>query len=72
MLILLRSSLRYWQQHRWQAVLMLVGIALGVAVVFSVDIATYSCVVNLVSEKVRRWLKVSLKYTVAITVRRLH
>lgn len=40
--IFLKCSGRYWLMHRWQAVLMLVGMALGVAVVFAVDIANES------------------------------
>ncbi|MEM7256174.1 MAG: FtsX-like permease family protein [Pseudomonadota bacterium] len=40
--LILRCSLRYWRRHQWQAILMLVGLALGVAVVFSVDIANHS------------------------------
>jgi len=37
-----RSNLRYWLQHRWQLFLMVTGLALGVAVVFAVDIANES------------------------------
>ncbi len=40
--VFLKCSGRYWQQHRWQAALMLIGMALGVAVVFAVDIANDS------------------------------
>ena len=40
--IFFKCSRRYWATHRWQAVLMLVGMALGVAVVFAVDIANQS------------------------------
>ena len=40
--LLLQCARRYWAQHVWQAVLMLTGMALGVAVVFSVDIANQS------------------------------
>jgi len=40
--IFFKNSRRYWAAHRWQAVLMLVGMALGVAVVFAVDIANQS------------------------------
>lgn len=41
-LLLMRCARRYWRQHLWQVVLMLTGMALGVAVVFSVDIANQS------------------------------
>ena len=37
--LLARSGLRYLLKHRWQAVLALVGITLGVAVVLAVDLA---------------------------------
>ncbi len=37
-----KCSLRHWQQHKWQAILMLIGMSLGVAVVFAVDIANNS------------------------------
>ncbi len=37
-----KSNLRYWLQHRWQLFLMVTGLALGVAVVFAVDIANES------------------------------
>jgi len=37
--LLLRSGLRYLLWHRWQALLALVGITLGVAVVLAVDLA---------------------------------
>ncbi len=40
--VFLKCSSRYWQQHKWQAALMLIGMALGVAVVFAVDIANSS------------------------------
>lgn len=40
--VFLKCSGRYWQQHKWQAALMLIGMALGVAVVFAVDIANDS------------------------------
>ena len=40
--VFLKCSTRYWQQHKWQAALMLIGMALGVAVVFAVDIANSS------------------------------
>ncbi|OED39670.1 hypothetical protein AB833_14755 [Chromatiales bacterium (ex Bugula neritina AB1)] len=38
----IKCSLRYWLQHRWQVLLMLLGMALGVAVVFAVEIANSS------------------------------
>lgn len=37
-----KSNLRYWIQHRWQLFLMITGLAMGVAVVFAVDIANES------------------------------
>ena len=37
--LLARASLRYLLHHRWQALLALSGIALGVAVVLAVDLA---------------------------------
>ena len=37
--LLLRAGLRYLMRHRWQALLALSGIALGVAVVLAVDLA---------------------------------
>lgn len=37
-----RCNIRYWLQHRWQLLLMVTGLALGVAVVFAVDIANES------------------------------
>ncbi len=37
--LLLRAGLRYLTRHRWQALLALSGIALGVAVVLAVDLA---------------------------------
>lgn len=37
--LLLRAGLRYLSHHRWQALLALTGIALGVAVVLAVDLA---------------------------------
>ncbi len=37
--LLLRAGLRYLSRHRWQALLALTGIALGVAVVLAVDLA---------------------------------
>ncbi len=40
--VFVKSSLRYWQKHRWQVLLMLIGMALGVAVVFAVEIANAS------------------------------
>ena len=40
--IFTKTSGRYWAAHRWQAALMLVGMALGVAVVFAVDLANES------------------------------
>jgi len=40
--VILTCALRYWCQHKRQAVLMLISIALGVSVVFSVDIANHS------------------------------
>jgi len=40
--VFIKCSTRYWQQHKWQAALMLIGMALGVAVVFAVDIANSS------------------------------
>lgn len=42
MKLLTRSSLRYADAHRWQAGLSIVGVALGVAVVVSVDLANAS------------------------------
>ena len=39
---LARSSLRYFGRHRWQTVLAVLGIALGVAVMIAVDIANSS------------------------------
>lgn len=40
--LIAKSNLRYWLQHRWQLILMITGLALGVAVVFAVDIANES------------------------------
>ena len=40
--VFFKCSTRYWQHHKWQAALMLIGMALGVAVVFAVDIANSS------------------------------
>ena len=40
--LLRRSSYRYLQRHRWQLVLSVLGVALGVAVAVSVDLATGS------------------------------
>ncbi len=40
--LLRRSSYRYLQRHRWQLVLSVLGVALGVAVTVSVDLATGS------------------------------
>ena len=40
--LLWRSSLRYLQQHAWQAGLALLGVALGVAVVVAIDVANES------------------------------
>ena len=40
--ILRRSSLRHFLRHPWQAALAVTGIALGVAVVAAVDLATGS------------------------------
>ncbi len=37
--LLLRSSLRYYLQHRWQGLLAVIGVALGVAIVLAVDLA---------------------------------
>lgn len=42
MKLLTRSSLRYLDGHRWQFGLSIVGVALGVAVVVSVDLANAS------------------------------
>ena len=41
-MLVAKSNLRYWLQHRWQLLLMVIGLALGVAVVFAVDIANES------------------------------
>ena len=41
-MLVAKSNLRYWLQHRWQLLLMVTGLALGVAVVFAVDIANES------------------------------
>jgi len=38
--LLMRAGFRYQLRHRWQAVLALVGIAMGVAVVLAVDLAS--------------------------------
>ncbi|MEX1183719.1 MAG: FtsX-like permease family protein [Gemmatimonadota bacterium] len=40
--LLLRAGLRYHRRHPWQAALAGLGIALGVAVVVSVDVATHA------------------------------
>lgn len=40
--LLLRSAWRYWCRHIGQALLLIVGMAIGVAVVFAVDIANNS------------------------------
>lgn len=40
--LLLRSSLRFRLRHRWQTLLIITGIALGVAVVVAVDLANES------------------------------
>ena len=37
--MLLRAGLRYLLRHRWQGLLALTGIALGVAVVLAVELA---------------------------------
>jgi putative ABC transport system permease protein len=42
MTLLRRSSLRYLWHHRWQAVLSILGVGLGVAVVLAVDLAVSS------------------------------
>ncbi|MFH2002588.1 MAG: FtsX-like permease family protein [Planctomycetota bacterium] len=42
MSLLARSSLRYLMKHPWQALLSMLGIAIGVAVVVSIDIANQS------------------------------
>ena len=42
MKLLTKSSLRYLGQHRTQLVLSVLGVALGVAVVLSIDLATES------------------------------
>ena len=42
MTLLTRSSVRYLDSHRWQFGLSIVGVALGVAVVVSVDLANAS------------------------------
>ena len=39
---LLKSSLRYLIKHPWQFGLSIIGIAMGVAIVVSIDIANYS------------------------------
>jgi len=40
--VFFKCSVRYWSRHRWPALLMLLGMSLGVAVVFAVDIANES------------------------------
>jgi putative ABC transport system permease protein len=40
--LLLRAGLRYLLRHRWQGLLALTGIALGVAVVLAVDLANHA------------------------------
>lgn len=40
--IFARSSWRYWLRNRWQALLLLLGMSMGVAVVYAVDIANQS------------------------------
>ncbi len=40
--LLLRSNLRFVQQHRWQTILTITGIVLGVAIVVAVDLANFS------------------------------
>ena len=40
--IILRSSIRYMVRHPWQFILSIIGIALGVAVVISIDLANES------------------------------
>nr|HMN61712.1 hypothetical protein [Anaerolinea sp.] len=40
--VLWKVGLRYLLRHRWQSVLMVFGIALGVAVVISIDMANAS------------------------------
>jgi len=40
--LLLKASLGYHKKHRWQAFLSLLGIAIGVAVVISIDLANQS------------------------------
>ncbi len=37
-----KCSARYWLKHKWQATLMLIGMTLGVAIIFAVDIANES------------------------------
>jgi putative ABC transport system permease protein len=39
---LYRCAWRYWSSHRWQLALLVLGMAIGVAVVFAVDIANSS------------------------------
>ena len=41
-MILLRASARHLARHPWQAALSVLGIALGVAVVVSIDLASES------------------------------
>jgi putative ABC transport system permease protein len=40
--LLARSGLRYFARHRWHAVLSILGVALGVGVVFSIDLVNGS------------------------------
>jgi len=40
--VLWKVGLRHWLRHRWQSLLMVLGIALGVAVVISIDLANTS------------------------------
>jgi len=40
--LLLRSGIRYYLRHKWQGALALVGVALGVAIVLAVDLASSS------------------------------
>ena len=37
--LLLRAGLNYQWRHRWQALLALIGVTMGVAVVLAVDLA---------------------------------
>src|SRR5690606_15495577 len=60
--LLLRSSARFYGRHRWQGLLSLAGIMLGVAVVIAVDLA---------NESARRAFDLSLEAVAGRTTHRI-